>query len=55
MFVTESGSQVSAGSFLGTGADAVRCSVNAAVPLDEAARVVITDRSGSVVMDGEIG
>lgn len=53
-FVTDSGVRVSAGSFLGTGTRPLVCSVNAAVALDDAARVVITDRGGTVVMDGDI-
>lgn len=53
-FVTDAGTRVSAGSFLGTGARPLVCSVNAAVALDDAARVVVTDRGGTVVMDGDI-
>ncbi|MBP2418021.1 zf-HC2 domain-containing protein [Microlunatus capsulatus] len=54
-FVTDDGSQVSAGSFLGTGADAVRCSVNAAVPVDQTRQLRVTDAQGALVMDADLG
>ncbi|SDR87343.1 Putative zinc-finger [Friedmanniella luteola] len=54
-FVRDDGSRVSAGSFLGTGADAVRCSVNAAVPVDETRQLLVTDPGGTVVMDADLG
>ncbi len=53
-FVRDDGSQVGAGSFLGTGANQVRCSVNAALPLDAASQLVITDAAGTVVMDADL-
>lgn len=53
-FETDSGTQVSAGSFIGTGDNTIRCSVNAAVPLEDAARVSVTDRAGVLIMNGEI-
>lgn len=54
-FVRDDGERVSAGSFLGTGADPVRCSVNAALPVDEARELMITDASGALVMDARLG
>lgn len=54
-FVRADGSRVSAGSFLGTGADPVRCSVNAALPVDEARQLLVTDPRGALVMDAELG
>ena len=54
-FVRADGARVSAGSFLGTGADPVRCSVNAALPVDEARELMITDASGALVMDARLG
>lgn len=54
-FVRADGSRVSAGSFLGTGADPVRCSVNAALPVDEATQLLVTDRAGILVMDADLG
>ncbi len=50
-FVDDAGEEVSAGTFLGTGSRAVTCSLNAALPRDTAARVVITDTAGAVVLD----
>lgn len=54
-FVRDDGARVSAGSFLGTGADPVRCSVNAALPVDAARELMITDPSGALVMDARLG
>lgn len=54
-FVTEAGTEVPAGSLIGTGDNRLTCSLNAALPLDDAQRVFITDRSGSVVLSGDIG
>lgn len=53
-FVTDAGAEISAGSLIGTGAKPLTCSLNAALPLDDAKRVFVTDRSGTVVLDGEI-
>lgn len=53
-FVRDDGSRVSAGSFLGTGADPVRCSVNAALPVDEARQLLVTDARGALVMDADL-
>ena len=54
-FVTDAGAEISAGSLIGTGDKRLTCSLNAALPLDDAQRVFITDRSGAVVLNGEIG
>lgn len=54
-FLTDDGSRVSAGSFLGTGTRPIRCSVNAAIPLEDATRVEVTDRRGDLVMDADLG
>ncbi len=53
-FLAGDGSRVSAGSFLGTGAQPVRCSVNAAIPVDDATRVEVTDPRGQLVMDANL-
>ena len=53
-FVRDDGERVSAGSFLGTGADPVRCSVNAALPVDAATELMITDPAGVVVLDADL-
>ena len=52
-FLEDDGTLVPAGTFLGTGADSVRCSLNAALPRDRAARVVVTDISGAVVVQAD--
>lgn len=54
-FLADDGARVSAGSFLGTGARPVRCSVNAAIPTDDARRVEVTDARGTLVMDAALG
>jgi anti-sigma-K factor RskA len=54
-FLRDDGSRVSAGSFLGTGARPVRCSVNAALPVEAATRVEVTDDRGRLVMDADLG
>jgi len=54
-FVRDDGERVSAGSFLGTGADPVRCSVNAALPVVQARELMISDASGAMVMDARLG
>lgn len=53
-FVRDDGRRVSAGSFTGTGSSAVRCSVNAALPIDDAAGLTITDAAGAVVIEAEV-
>lgn len=53
-FVRDDGERVSGGTFLGTGADEVRCSVNAALPVDTADELLITDAGGTVVMDARL-
>ncbi len=53
-FVSRNGSTVSAGTLLGTGDRPVRCSVNAAVRLDDAVRVQVRDTDGAVVIEGRI-
>jgi anti-sigma-K factor RskA len=54
-FLADDGSRVSAGSFLGTGTRPVRCSVNAAIPVDAATRLEVTDPRGQLVMDADLG
>lgn len=54
-FLGKDGARVSAGSFLGTGTRPVRCSVNAAIPVDDATRVEVTDARGALVMDSDLG
>ncbi len=54
-FLRVDGSSVSAGSFLGTGARSVNCSVNAALSLDSATEVIVTDAGGTAVIDAHIG
>ena len=53
-FLTEDGGRVSAGTFLGTGTRPVRCSVNAAIAVDDARRVEVTDARGVLVMDADL-
>jgi len=54
-FVRDDGSRVEGGSFLGTGSQAVRCSLNAALPVDSASELAISDASGHLVMDADLG
>lgn len=53
-FVRDDGSEIAGGTFLGTGERALRCSLNAALPIESAAEVSITDAAGAVVMDAAI-
>jgi hypothetical protein len=53
-FLDDDGAKVAAGSFLGTGAQPLRCSVNAAVDIDAAAELTVTDAAGAVVMDADL-
>lgn len=53
-FVRDDGERVSAGTFLGAGDDPVHCSVNAAVPVDAATELMITDAGGALVMDARL-
>ena len=53
-FVRADGSRVSGGSFLGTGAAPVRCSVNAALPVEAATELEITDAQGALVMNADL-
>ncbi|HEY5822203.1 MAG TPA: zf-HC2 domain-containing protein [Propionibacteriaceae bacterium] len=53
-FVRDDGSRVGAGSFLGTGSRPVRCSVNAALPIDRATALMVTDQAGTLVMDASL-
>lgn len=53
-FVRADGSRVSGGSFLGTGSAPVRCSVNAALPVDAATELEITDAQGALVMNADL-
>lgn len=53
--VSEDGTVVAAGTFLGTGDAAVRCSLNAALPRDSAATVQVTDAAGLIVLAADAG
>ncbi len=53
-FVRRDGSDVSGGTFLGTGEKELRCSLNAALPLDDASKVTVTDTAGSLVLDAVV-
>ena len=53
-FVADDGARVDGGTFLGTGARPLRCSMNGALPIDGAARVSITDAGGAVVMEAAV-
>ena len=53
-FTTVGGGTVSGGTFLGTGGNPLRCSLNAALPIDDAAAVTVTDAAGTVVLDAEV-
>jgi hypothetical protein len=52
-FLRDDGTRVPAGTFLGTGEDAVRCSLNGALPRASAAAVVVTDAVGAVVLEAD--
>jgi anti-sigma-K factor RskA len=54
LFVGDDGTRVDAGSFLGTGAKPVVCSVNAAIALDAASELRITDAAGALVLDADL-
>jgi anti-sigma factor RsiW len=53
-FVRDDGSRVGAGTFLGTGTRPLNCSVNAALPVDSAAEVMVTDAAGQLVIDADL-
>lgn len=53
-FVNEDGDRIPAGTFLGTGAAPVRCQVNAALPIETAREVEVTDADGVVVLDADV-
>ena len=50
-FVRADGSVVPGGTFLGTGANTLNCSLNGALPLDQTVAVTVTDAAGAVVLD----
>jgi len=54
VFLTRDGTRVPAGGFTGTGPAPLHCRVNAAVSLDAAAEVEITDADGTLVMDAPV-
>lgn len=54
VFLTRDGARVPAGSFLGTGSRPLHCRVNAAVSLDAATEVQVTDDRGELVMDAPV-
>ena len=51
VFVQDDGTVVPGGTFIGTGANTLNCSLNGALPLDRTAEIVVTDASGAVVVD----
>jgi Putative zinc-finger len=53
-FTRDDGTQVPAGTFLGTGGNPLRCSLNAAVPLADTAGVTVTDAAGALVLDADV-
>ncbi len=53
-FTRTDGTEVSAGTFLGTGGNPLRCSLNAALPLDEAVAVRVNDAVGTLVLDADV-
>ena len=53
-FTTIEGGTVAGGTFLGTGGNPLRCSLNAALPIDDAAAVTVTDAAGTVVLDADV-
>lgn len=50
-FVRPDGTEVPGGTFTGTGANTLVCSLNGALPLDETSEIVVTDAGGVVVVD----
>ncbi len=51
VFVRDDGTVVPGGTFIGTGANTLNCSLNGALPLDRTAEIVVTDATGAVVVD----
>lgn len=51
VFVRDDGTVVPGGTFIGTGANTLNCSLNGALPLDRTVEIVVTDASGAVVVD----
>lgn len=52
-FLRDDGTRVPAGTFLGTGPNTLRCSLNAALPRDSAAGVQVTDAVGALVIEAD--
>lgn len=50
-FVRADGSRVPGGTFIGTGTNTLNCSLNGALPLEQTTEIVVTDASGTVVVD----
>ncbi|WP_111767850.1 anti-sigma factor [Nakamurella deserti] len=50
-FVRSDGSVVPGGTFIGTGANTLNCSLNGALPLEETVEITVTDAGGAVVVD----
>jgi len=42
------------GTFLGTGQNPLRCSLNGALPIDQTSEVTVTDAAGLVVLDAVV-
>jgi len=53
-FIRNDGTEVPGGTFLGTGVNQLRCSLNGALPIDEASEVTVTDAAGVVVLDAVV-
>jgi predicted anti-sigma-YlaC factor YlaD len=53
-FTRTDGTEVAGGTFLGTGANPLRCSLNAALPIDDAAAVRVNDAGGALVLDADV-
>lgn len=53
-FIRDDGTRVSAGTFIGTGPNTVRCILNAALLRENATALVVTDEVGSPVLESDI-
>lgn len=53
-FVRADGSRVPGGTFLGTGGNPLRCSLNAALPVESARQVLVTDAGGTLVIEADV-
>lgn len=53
-FTRSDGTEVSGGTFLGTGGNPLRCSLNAALAIEDAAAVRVNDAGGVLVLDAAV-